>query len=156
MNRISYFRTTLGVLVLLLLSLFAHLQFLRIYTPVQDDYRPLPPVHFNPDTQRLFVHGTLRFAPLRLLVFGRSGQPEPARLSGFRREGLNIVPDEEGFLHGLLLIVNDQELRALDSYERLGIRYRRIVVTLDNGLDAWVYQLLETPLFETSLLDTDD
>ncbi len=143
MNRLSYYRLTLAIIIGLLLSVLAHQQWLRIYTPVDDVLRPPIFVGISPDAQPLFVYGTLQWTPLRVMIMGRSGQPQPARLSGFRRDGLTLVADAEHYVEGLVVTVNDQELRALDRYERLGRRYQRIIVTLDDGLMAWTYQRLD-------------
>lgn len=143
MNRFSYYRLTLATILGLLLIVLAYQQWLRIYTPVDDALRPPIPAGMSPDTQPLFVYGTLQWAPLRFIIIGRFGQPQPARLPGFRREGLTIVADAEHDVEGQVVIVNDQELRALDRYERLGWRYQRIIITLDNSLRAWAYQRLD-------------
>lgn len=143
MNRFSYYRLTLATILGLLLIVLAYQQWLRIYTPVDDALRPPIPGGMSPDTQPLFVYGTLQWAPLRFIIIGRFGQPQPARLPGFRREGLTIVADAEHDVEGQVVIVNDQELRALDRYERLGWRYQRIIITLDNSLRAWAYQRLD-------------
>lgn len=92
---------------------------------------------------RVFVYGTLRHAPLRWLIYGRSGDPTPARLPGYRREGLDIHRDANASVEGLLLRVDAEELARLDRYERLGIRYERIALPLADGTSAWVYRRLD-------------
>ena len=90
-------------------------------------------------THQLFVYGTLRYAAIRWVVFGGSGNPETAVLEGYEREGLNLTPQPEGHVDGLKLTVTHQELARLDRYERLGIRYERIEKQLADGSSAWVY-----------------
>ncbi|WP_069383705.1 gamma-glutamylcyclotransferase family protein [Halomonas caseinilytica] len=93
---------------------------------------------------RLFVYGTLRYAPVRWLVYGRSGDPQPVELNGYQRQGLDLVPTEEDSVEGLMLTVDEEELARLDRYERLGIRYYREEITLSNGQRAWVYRRLSS------------
>ncbi len=97
----------------------------------------------DPDVAHLvFVYGTLTLPPVRWIVKGRAGRPEPAILSGYTREGLDINADPDAEIQGLLLRVNADELRRLDRYERLGIRYERQLMRLDDGTEAWVYRRL--------------
>jgi gamma-glutamylcyclotransferase (GGCT)/AIG2-like uncharacterized protein YtfP len=93
--------------------------------------------------QAVFVYGTLRFAPVRWVVMGRAGKTEPAVLEGFRRERLDLVeaPDEQ--VMGEVVVVDAGELKRLDRYERLGIRYQRVPKRLADGRMAWVYRRLE-------------
>jgi len=104
-----------------------------------DDWEPADESVSHP----VFVYGTLTMAPVRLLVKGRVGHVEPMTLTGYTRRGLNINPDPEGEIPGLLLEVTADELRRLDRYERLGIRYVRELMTISDGSEAWVYRRLE-------------
>ncbi|SDK81361.1 Gamma-glutamyl cyclotransferase, AIG2-like [Franzmannia pantelleriensis] len=100
------------------------------------------PEHLPPIVQgehQVFVYGTLRYPLVRWWVYGRTGSPEPARLQGFRRTGLDLEPAEDEVVEGLLLTVDHHELARLDRYERLGIRYERVAQRLTNGQIAWVY-----------------
>ena len=90
-------------------------------------------------THQVFVYGTLRYAPVRLVVMRSFGAPSPAVLEGYQRDGLDLSPQSESHVEGLLLRVNADELARLDRYERLGIHYERVTVTLRNGTSAWVY-----------------
>ncbi|HSH48861.1 MAG TPA: gamma-glutamylcyclotransferase family protein [Halomonas sp.] len=101
----------------------------------------LPPV--DAGSQAVFVYGTLTCAPVRWLVYGRAGDPEPAVLPGFERQGLDLQPKNDGRVRGLVLDVSGTELIRLDRYERLGVRYRRIQVQLASGQQAWVYVRLK-------------
>lgn len=104
------------------------------------------PDHLAPvsaGAHRVFVYGTLRHAPVRWLVYGRTGSPEPAVLEAYRRDGLDIDPHPDGRVEGLLLRVDADELARLDRYERLGERYERVRVTLVDSRRAWTYRRLE-------------
>lgn len=100
----------------------------------------LAPVQEGP--HRVFVYGTLTQAPIRWLVYGRAGDPEPAVLEGFERTGLDLSPAPGARVEGLLLRVEAEELERLDRYERLGIRYERVRHVLIDGREAWVYRRL--------------
>jgi gamma-glutamylcyclotransferase (GGCT)/AIG2-like uncharacterized protein YtfP len=101
-------------------------------------------------TYSVFVYGTLTKPWVRWLVTGRAGDSEPARLPGFRKQELDIRPVEGAVTKGEVITVNAEELRALDRYERLGVRYERVELTLQNGRSAWVYRLMEPLLLELS------
>ncbi|WP_108444311.1 gamma-glutamylcyclotransferase family protein [Halomonas denitrificans] len=100
----------------------------------------LAPIQEGP--HRVFVYGTLTHAPIRWLVYGRAGDPEPAVLEGFRRTGLDLAPAPSAQVEGLLLRVDAEELSRLDRYERLGLRYERVRIDLRDGREAWVYRRL--------------
>jgi len=88
---------------------------------------------------KLFVYGTLTHSWVRWLVTGEQIESTAASLSGFRREGLDLVADPDAVTRGELLSVTPESLRRLDRYERLGIRYERILVPLTSGEQVWVY-----------------
>lgn len=90
-------------------------------------------------THQVFVYGTLRYAPVRLAVMGSFGDPEEAMLEGYQRNGLDLSPQPGSDVEGLLLQVDADELARLDRYERLGVRYERVAMTLEDGTRAWVY-----------------
>ena len=71
-----------------------------------------------------------------------NGKPQPAQLKGFRQDGLDISVAEDAHIEGLQLTVTPEQLKRLDRYERLGIRYTRQNVTLADGTTAWVYRRL--------------
>nr|WP_299241098.1 gamma-glutamylcyclotransferase [uncultured Halomonas sp.] len=100
----------------------------------------LPPIAEG--EHQVFVYGTLRFGLVRWLVYDRWGNPQEATLPGFRREELDLKRARESHVEGYLLEVDATELKLLDRYERLGIRYYRDRVTLSNGDHAWVYRRL--------------
>lgn len=101
-------------------------------------------------TYSVFVYGTLTKPWVRWLVMGRAGDSEPAELPGFRKEALDIKPVAGASTDGKVIKVNADELRALDRYERLGVRYERVELKLKNGQSAWVYRLMEPVLLELS------
>lgn len=94
-------------------------------------------------TYSVFVYGTLTQPWVRWLVMGRTGKSEPAKLPGYRKEELDIKPVEGAVTKGEVINVDADELRALDRYERLGVRYERVKLTLENGESAWVYRLMD-------------
>ena len=100
------------------------------------------------ETYSVFVYGTLTRPWVRWLVMGRAGSSEPAGLPGFRKEKLDLKPDPEAVTQGEVIEVSAGELRALDRYERLGVRYERVELTLQDGRSAWVYRLMEPVLTE--------
>lgn len=107
--------------------------------------RPSDPPAVANGTHQVFVYGTLRYAPIRYLVMGTSGSPETASLGGYRRCGLNIAPVKavpDTVISGLVLEVSAVELARLDRYERLGVRYTRRQITLQDSRRAWVYRRL--------------
>lgn len=102
----------------------------------------LPPI--EPGTMhRVFAYGTLRKPIVRWLVIGRSTPAQPATLPDFRKQGLNLVPQAGAHTPGEVFMVDADELRRLDRYERLGIRYQRSMLTLEAGKTAWVYCRLD-------------
>jgi len=102
------------------------------YAPPED----LPPVAA---VQQVFAYGTLRQPLVRWLVIGRLPEVRSAMLPGFRRQGRNVLPQPGAQTRGVVFSVSAQELRRLDRYERLGMRYQRRRLQLASGRSAWVY-----------------
>lgn len=100
------------------------------------------PVINDQENYTIFVYGTLTKPWVRWLVMGRVGSSKPAILKGFRKEGLDIKEDASSAVKGQVINVNADELRALDRYERLGVRYERKKLRLNDGTFAWVYRLI--------------
>ncbi len=90
----------------------------------------------------MFVYGTLRRPLVRWLVMGDRLDPKPAVLPGYQKEALDITPDADSQVEGLVFKVTPEQLRRLDRYERLGLRYDRLLLELEDGSRAWVYQRL--------------
>jgi len=109
-----------------------------LYNPPEN----LPPIEEN-TTYSVFVYGTLTKPWVRWLVMGRAGESEPSALVGFRKDKLNIKTGPKMVTKGEVIKVNADELRALDRYERLGVRYERIELLLQDGKSVWVYRLVE-------------
>jgi gamma-glutamylcyclotransferase (GGCT)/AIG2-like uncharacterized protein YtfP len=126
-----------GAVVLLPVYLWLILLSPFFYTP--PDYLPV----LEERTHRVFAFGTLKSPWVRFLVTGQAGVSEEAFLPGKRREGLNIIADPGAQTPGLVFEVNAGQLARLDRYERLGVRYERVKMTLDDGSQAWVYRRLQ-------------
>ena len=105
------------------------------YTPPPD----LSPIEEQVE-HRVFAHGTLRYPVVRRLVIGRQVPAQPAILPGHRRERLNVIPEPGACTPGKVFVVEAAELGRLDRFERLGVRYQRIKLLLEDGEPAWVYQ----------------
>jgi gamma-glutamylcyclotransferase (GGCT)/AIG2-like uncharacterized protein YtfP len=91
---------------------------------------------------KVFVYGTLRNPLVRWLVMGSLADPRPAVLPDYRKQGLDLAAEPGGSTEGLVFTVTAEQLRRLDRYERLGIRYERFEYTLEDGTRAWVYRRL--------------
>ncbi|WP_417585716.1 gamma-glutamylcyclotransferase family protein [Nitrincola sp.] len=126
-----------GLVLLLPLYLWLVLLSPFFYTPPEH----LPAL--KEGTHRVFAFGTLKSPWVRFVVMGRVGVSEEALLPGKRREGLNIIADPTAQTPGLVFEVNATELVRLDRYERLGVRYERVKMTLHDGSQAWVYRRLQ-------------
>lgn len=127
----------LGIPVVLLLALgWLWLTMLSPFIYERPDHLP----DVEEGRHAVFVYGTLRLAPIRWLVMGRAGEAEPAVLEGFRREGLDLKAAPGERVEGEVIVVDAKELRRLDRYERLGIRYERVRLRLADGRLAWVYR----------------
>ena len=144
---IRYTLATVSVLV----GVFIGYLWLTFASPFGYNPRPeyLPAIDEDA-TYSVFVYGTLTHPWVRWLVMGRAGEAEPAKLPGFRREELNIKATDGAVTEGKVITVNADEIRALDRYERLGIRYERVELTLQNGKSAWVYRLMDPLVLEIS------
>ncbi|WP_157956756.1 gamma-glutamylcyclotransferase family protein [Salinicola halimionae] len=92
--------------------------------------------------QDVFVYGTLRHDWLRWIIMGTPANTRTATLEGYRRQDLDILPQVSAEVPGEVLTVSPDALKALDRYERLGIRYTRDSVKLEDGTIAWVYRRL--------------
>ncbi|WP_019676668.1 gamma-glutamylcyclotransferase family protein [Arsukibacterium perlucidum] len=115
-------------------------------------YQPgveLPAIDDNA-SYSVFVYGTLKRPWVRALVMGRAGTGLPATLPGYQQDALDIKPEPGAVTEGLVITVTGSELRALDRYERLGVRYERLEVTLQNGETVWVYRLIDPLMQELS------
>jgi hypothetical protein len=116
----------------------------------------------------LFSYGTLQESRVQIATFGRTLTGRRDTLPGFgtglvpisdparaaaagRTHNVNAVATgcHEDRLNGTALEVTDAELAAADSYEAPDA-YRRILVTLGSGAQAWVYVFDEIANLEIS------
>jgi gamma-glutamylcyclotransferase (GGCT)/AIG2-like uncharacterized protein YtfP len=98
-------------------------------------------------TQYVFAYGTLRLEKIRNELLGYGTSSLPAQLKGFSMGSIildNIKypiimenPDSYDIIEGEYFAVEELDLEKLDNYESAA--YRRKVVTLENGIMAWVY-----------------
>lgn len=100
--------------------------------PAEKDLYGEPP-------HQVFVYGTLTHPAVRWLIIRRPVQTEPAVLTNYRKEGLDLVRAEGERTEGLLLTIDTEAFRRLDRYERLGVHYDRIRVRLKDDTEAWAY-----------------
>ncbi|MGM0637727.1 MAG: gamma-glutamylcyclotransferase family protein [Pseudomonadota bacterium] len=100
----------------------------------------------------VFVYGTLRFGLVRWLVTGRAGESRSATLEDFQRTALDLEEAPGERVKGEVITVSAAELARLDRYERLGIRYERVRLTLADGSAAWVYRRLPEDALEGARL----
>ncbi|MBS1181848.1 MAG: gamma-glutamylcyclotransferase [Proteobacteria bacterium] len=104
----------------------------------------------------LFSYGTLQLRSVQLANFGRELKGRPDAMVGWHRAMVEITDPEvlrqSGETHhpivspsgdpadevpGMVFEITPEELIAADSYEVAD--YKRILVTLKSGADAWVY-----------------
>jgi gamma-glutamylcyclotransferase (GGCT)/AIG2-like uncharacterized protein YtfP len=94
----------------------------------------------------LFSYGTLQTKDVQVATFGRELTGREDSLPGYVRTitesgevlYFNIKPAEEA-VSGTLFEITEAELAAADKYEKER-HYRRILVTLRSGVQAWVYR----------------
>jgi gamma-glutamylcyclotransferase (GGCT)/AIG2-like uncharacterized protein YtfP len=95
--------------------------------------------------EKLFTYGSLQIPEVQLRVFGRLAKGVPDSLEGFRKFDVDfgtavypmIEPDSASRVEGQIIEVTKEELALIDRYETDA--YRRIQVTLNSGVEAWVY-----------------
>ena len=99
----------------------------------------------TPESQLLFVYGTLLDPGVRRYVFGRDPGGVPDGLPGYKRHAGRVAGKYDAVLPvagqapvpGLRLEITVEELGRADAYEtRL---YRRKRLPLSSGCNAWVY-----------------
>lgn len=107
--------------------------------------------------ETLFVYGTLHDTNIQLMLIGRSLSSVPDVLMGYVRDTDLFapypvaLPEAGAAINGWRLEVSADELIKLDDYE--GENYIRVRVTLESGLESWVYcasqHLLDNPQPDT-------
>lgn len=100
-----------------------------------------------PQTEALFVYGSLRDPEVQMQVMGRLTPGLPDALLGYRKVPLAfpdgsvypiIEPDAAATVAGELIVVTRDELARIDQYETTA--YQRVQVQLESGAWAWVYR----------------
>ncbi len=96
----------------------------------------------------LFCYGTLRDPKVQEAVFGRrlAGQADALRgyalaavtIDGTAYRSLVASGREEDLVHGLVLLLREEDLAAADAYEG-PTHYVRLTVRLVSGREAFVY-----------------
>ena len=103
----------------------------------------------------LFAYGTLQDPEVRRAVFGREVIGQPGALPGYVRVAVTIddpaaptgktqyfnlepAPDAKESVPGTVLEIGETDLAVADDYEQ-DAGYRRRLVTLHSGEQAWVY-----------------
>jgi hypothetical protein len=108
------------------------------------------------DTELLFAYGTLQTEAVQLSTFGRTLAGTGDALPGYRLQmiriededfvatsgtadhrNLEFTGDPADAVAGTLFKVTHSELEQSDAYEPAG--YKRVLVQLRSGLNAWVY-----------------
>lgn len=95
--------------------------------------------------EHLFCYGTLQDPLVQERVIGRRVAHVTDVLRGYTTETiseggpayLRALPNTESVLPGQVLTVSSEELEKIDAYE--GALYARSRVTLQTGIEAWVY-----------------
>jgi gamma-glutamylcyclotransferase (GGCT)/AIG2-like uncharacterized protein YtfP len=114
------------------------------------------PVTLKEQTEKLFSYGTLQTETVQISTFGRLLEGKPDALIGYRQQlitiedqdfvahsgsaqhrNLQFTGDSSDFVAGTVFSVSTEELEQSDAYEPGG--YRRVLVQLRSGTDAWVY-----------------
>ena len=109
----------------------------------------------NGATQLLFSYGTLQDDAVQLATFGRKIAGEPDACSDYRltfipiederfktngethHRNLQFTANEADVVEGSVLKLTERELESTDAYEPA--YYRRVLVRLRSGVNAWVY-----------------
>lgn len=100
-------------------------------------------------TEKLFVYGTLRYKKYQREAIGRVCEGKKANaleckkfILGRGKENFPVmVRSNNSVVHGLVLDVTSEELRAFDEYENS--IYERQRVRLQDGSSAWAYVYVE-------------
>lgn len=106
--------------------------------------------------EKLFSYGTLQYEAVQLSTFGRKLIGSEDNLSGFKKTSIQIkdsaVISKSGTanhpilvytgnpidkIQGVVFDISENELKQADEYEVSD--YKRVNVTLDSGIVAWVY-----------------
>lgn len=98
--------------------------------------------------QLLFSYGTLQQESVQLSTFGRPLSGQRDELPGFEQSSVRVGKNthanaafngnEQSRVAGTVFEISDAELTSADDFEA-PFSYRRIVVTLASGRQAWAY-----------------
>lgn len=110
--------------------------------------------------EKLFTYGTLQTEEVQLATFGRLLEGHADVLPGYALKSIEILDedfvarsgtkihrnlrftgDPSDFVEGTVYTVTQQELEQADAYEPDG--YKRVLVQLRSGANAWVYLSME-------------
>lgn len=131
---------TIVIIAVLLAGMWLLVTRAPVYLPRLDDNAPPPPQ----DDARVFGFATLTNPLVRLVVLGRVVPAEPATLRGWDRNRRDLRATQDFMLQGVVFTVTPDEMTRLDRYEQTGRKYRRDLMTLEDGNAAWVYRLIGT------------
>lgn len=111
------------------------------------------------ESENLFSYGTLQQVEVQLSTFGRRLSGQPDTLIGYvlkmiqiqdadfadkndaQQRNLHRTGIDSDSVDGMVFRVTRTELELADSYEPA--EYKRVLVRLSSGLDAWVYLSIE-------------
>jgi gamma-glutamylcyclotransferase (GGCT)/AIG2-like uncharacterized protein YtfP len=112
------------------------------------------------NAEKLFTYGTLQTEEVQLATFGRRLEGHTDVLPGYAlrlieildedfvaksgtkiHRNLRFTGDPSDFVEGTVYSVTQQELEQADAYEPAG--YKRVLVQLRSGANAWVYVNME-------------
>lgn len=110
--------------------------------------------------EQLFSYGTLRLESVQISTFGRRLEAKPDALVGYRvvmvqigdrdfvaksgsaeQRNLHFTGNEADSVEGIVFDITRDELKQADAYEPQG--YKRALVQLRSGIEAWVYLATE-------------
>ena len=96
----------------------------------------------------LFSYGTLRHKDVQIATFGRELMGRKDSLPGYVRAitesfgvlyyNIELTSSPDDSVSGTVFDITEQELADADRYEKQR-GYRRILVTLQSGAQAWAY-----------------
>lgn len=97
----------------------------------------------------MFVFGTLMNKDTLDYLGVEPIETTTAVLEGYRKIGLNIVPDEGSVVHGHYFQINEDELAILDRYESIDSEYgyHRFLINVavsDQQRRVYAYQIKGT------------
>lgn len=96
--------------------------------------------------EEIFTYGTLQDPKVQMKIIGRTIKGIPDGLAGYKKSTITIgnilypiiIPGGNSVIQGKVIAVTQEELQKIDAYETSA--YRRELVTLQSGKEAWVYK----------------